>query len=174
MPDIADEPVRSLAAHRPGELEGLRRTVIDALHSHPVDEIAEMIISFCAPYAWLSRESSAILVAALSAKKGERIACAFSFAISAAWALSRESSVDLSIEDASLAPVLSILANASGRSLRVQVHTIESVAHQGEGFASADHALIFPPIGMRRLDHWYSHPSGGFAGAQLGSEAFGA
>jgi hypothetical protein len=175
-PEIGDELVRGLAAHRPGELEALRRTIIDALQANrPVDEIAEAIISLCAPHAWLSNESPAILIAALNVSEGAQVRCAFSYSMSAAWALSKNSSVDLDIEDASLAPVLAILANASGRSLRVHVNTIYSVARKEDGFGAADDALIFPPIGMRqRLEPSPLNLPGSFAGDQLGSEAFGA
>jgi hypothetical protein len=176
LPDISDDLVKALATHRPSELEILRRAVMNALDTHiSTDDIAETILAFCAPYAWVSSESSAVLIAALGASKGAWVRCAFSFAMRTAWALSKDSPVDLDVEDSSLAPVLSMLATASGRSLRVQVNSIDSVAQKADGPERPQHALIFPPIGMRqRLDPSSGHVSGGFAGDQLGSEAFGA
>lgn len=166
IPEVTDDLVSGLAAHRSSELESLRRTVMNALDARvPADAIADAILALCAPYSWLSSEASSILMAALGAKKGARIKCAFSLALRTAWTLSKTSVVDLDVEDATLVPVLSMLAVACGRSLQVQVNSIESLYRQQDRLGRFHHALIFPPIGMRlKLDH----------GDQLGSEAFGA
>ncbi|PLU71385.1 hypothetical protein BMJ21_10025 [Sinorhizobium medicae] len=170
-PEMRDEIASSLAAHRPGELEVLRRALIEALSNSSADEIAEAILSFCFPYAWLSEEAAAMLIAALGAHKGARIGCAFTFAASVAWTLAKEHSVDLAIEIDALAPVLSLLARATDRSLRIRVQRIEAIT--GNEFDGLDHAVIFPPIGMRRLEYSLRLP-GSLTGEQLGSEAFGA
>ena len=50
--------------------------------------------------------------------------CAFSYAMRTAWALANDVTVDLDIENADLAPLISILAAACDRSIKVQVNTM--------------------------------------------------
>ncbi|MBR1191486.1 N-6 DNA methylase [Bradyrhizobium sp. AUGA SZCCT0160] len=175
-PELSDSIVSNLADHHSSELESLRRAVMNGLDAHsPVGEIADAILELCAPYASVASETSAILIAVLDAKKGSRVRCAFSYAMRTAWALANDVTVDLDIENADLAPLISILAAACDRSIKVQVNTIDSVAQATDAHDAAEHALIFPPIGMRlRVDRPSLSRSGAAIGDQISSESLGA
>ncbi|ODR99314.1 hypothetical protein AUC68_04820 [Methyloceanibacter methanicus] len=147
----AEDVARLLAELRPGELESLRRALLDVLNTgQPVSEIAESVLQYCTPETWASKELSDRVLAILDAGKGARIQCAFSFVMRPAWNLSKQAHVDLSVEQKSLVPILSMLASACERTLQVSVKPISSLAAEPKGREAYDHALIFPPIGMRQ------------------------
>jgi type I restriction enzyme M protein len=175
-PELAMEISRPLFSRRPGDLDIMRRAMMNALDSGlPVEAIAEMIFEHCAAEAWAPKEHADFLVAALGTGKDERVRCAFSYALRAAWTLSKQAAVDLDVDNSELVPVLSILSLTCGRALHVRPSTIQSVANSPGQLGEADHALIIPPIGMRlRLDHpsaFYLHDA---AGEQLSAETFAA
>ncbi len=150
-PEIADEIGDAWTGRRPGDVDSLRRAILNALDANvPVDEIAETIIEYAEPDSLTTKKHSNILLAVLDAKNETRIRCAFRYCLRPAWMLSKRSFVELDVENHDCARILTILAKACGRKLRVRIGTIGSVAGALDEQSEFDHALIIPPIGLHQ------------------------
>ncbi len=173
-PEVADQISDIWTGRRPGDVEILRRAIMNALDSNvPVDDIAETILEYCAPDLWITKKHCSALLAVLNAKRRTRIRCEFRYCLRPAWTLSKRNFVALDIENHEYAPILTILSKACGRSLSVRVGTIGSVANPEAPRSDFDHALIIPPIGLHRK---FGPPSTlhfeGMNGAELSAELF--
>jgi hypothetical protein len=170
-PDIADDVAKTIERLPPTAVEVFRRVLLTALdRDGDCESIAEAIIEYSRPDVWIDSKASTVLQVALQTKKTDIVRCAFSYALRAAWTLSKQCTVELDIEDSDFVHVISLLAKACDRQLVVATNTINSVA-MDQRPPKWDHAMVFPPLSGRLL------PRPGFDSASydsLSSESFGA